>query len=148
MPRGRPRKIKDEVNAKDEVKTDKVKTDEAIKSTAVEKNVDVNVDVVEKGKKPAQDVEKNIPLNNDKDKNKSAKDAKDTRPICQCCGKKIDSSVRTLNLTYLTSIAPYRFEVENENGLVKVCGECALELGKVIETWMIEKGAKKKWSLE
>lgn len=126
MPRGRPRKVKVETEVK-KVETEKAETEKE------------NIPATEKGKKPAQNIAKNTPAKNNS--------TKDTRPTCQCCGKKIDSSVRTLNLTYLTSIAPYRFEIENENGLVKVCGECALELSKVIEGWMIEKGAKKKWSL-
>lgn len=125
MPIGRPRKIKVE-----ETVEKNMEVVETAGTTAKEEKIPA----IEERKKPAQNVGKNIPS------------AKDTRPTCQCCGKKIDSSIRTLNLTYLTSIAPYRFEVENENGLVKVCGECALELGKAIEMWMIEKGAKKKWS--
>ena len=130
MPRGRPRKVK-------------------IEEATVSIETAEKIPAIEKGKKPAQDEAKNTPANTlTKDKNVKDKNVKDTRPVCQCCGKKIDSSIRTLNLTYLTSIAPYRFEVENENGLVKVCSECALELGGVIEKWMIEKGAKKKWSLE
>lgn len=135
MPRGRPRKVKVE-----ETKIEEIEETKKIEDAKV-----VNIPTPEKGKKPAQEIEKNIPANFNITAVKSTKDA---RPTCQCCGKKIDSSVRTLNLTYLTSIAPYRFEIENENGLVKVCGECALELSKVIEMWMIEKGAKKKWGLE
>ena len=132
MPRGRPRKVKIE-----EVTVLKEAT-EPIETTKK------NIPATEERKKPAQNETKNTPTNTPiKDKN-----VKDTRPVCQCCGKKIDSSIRALNLTYLTSIAPYRFEVENENGLVKVCSECALELGGVIEKWMLKKGAKKKWSLE
>lgn len=128
MPRGRPRKVKAEEA------TVPIETTEKIMTT-------------EEGKKPAQDETKNIPATEkDGTKDVTKNMGKDTKSVCQCCGKKIDSSVRTLNLTYLTSIAPYRFEVENENGLIKVCSECALELGKVIEAWMLEKGAKRKWS--
>lgn len=140
MPRGRPRKVKVEEEGKKPAQNVEKNTPlidkENVEAVNVNNsgNVENNVEIVEAKKKET------------KAATTKAATTKDTRPTCQCCGKKIDSSVRTLNLTYLTSIAPYRFEVENENGLVKVCGECALELGKVIEAWMIEKGAKKKWS--
>ena len=59
--------------------------------------------------------------------------------ICDRCHSKIKDSEYNLNLSYLINgLAGYRFKIDSSR--VKLCHDCAIELGKVVEEWLIDNG--------
>lgn len=63
----------------------------------------------------------------------------DDTPRCICCGEKVYSN-RRLNLELLTSLSSYHFDVADIRPYI--CGKCAMDLGKVINDWLIKNGAE------
>lgn len=66
-------------------------------------------------------------------------------PHCECCGAVLYTTPRRLNLMYLLGVASYRLNVKNAQ--INLCGECSNGLCKVVDDWLIEHGAEKKFSL-
>ena len=68
-------------------------------------------------------------------------------PICTRCGKAImNTTPFRVNLAYLTSVASYHREVEND--VPTLCNECAKGLSDIVDKYLINGGAKKKFSRE
>lgn len=70
-------------------------------------------------------------------KNKTKK--KDDTPRCVCCKEPVYSE-RRLNLSLLTTLAPYHFAVEEMQPYI--CSRCASDLGEAINKWLIKHGAE------
>lgn len=70
----------------------------------------------------------------------------DKLPECNRCHKKIISGERNINLTYLTGMAPWHRTVSLDK--ICLCSDCAKELNKIIDDWLINdgKGVKEKYS--
>lgn len=66
---------------------------------------------------------------------------KDDTPRCVCCKEPVYSGCR-LNLSLLTTLAPYHFAVEEMQPYI--CSRCASDLGEVINKWLIKHGAEVK----
>lgn len=66
---------------------------------------------------------------------------KDDTPRCVCCKEPVYSG-RRLNLSLLTTLAPYHFAVEEMQPYI--CSRCASDLGEVINKWLINHGAEVK----
>ena len=64
---------------------------------------------------------------------------KDDSPRCVCCKEPVYSG-RRLNLSLLTTLAPYHFAVEEMQPYI--CSRCASDLGEVINKWLIKHGAE------
>ena len=70
-----------------------------------------------------------------------SKTKKDDTPRCVCCKEPVYSG-RRLNLSLLTTLAPYHFAVEEMQPYI--CSRCASDLGEVINKWLIKHGAEVK----
>lgn len=123
MPRGRPRKNPLPTIDTDTVTTNSSENVEKEVSSGTTKIEDVNEMGVEVGT-----VNKGRPK-------------KDDSPRCVCCKEPVYSG-RRLNLSLLTTLAPYHFEVEDTQPYI--CGKCAMDLGQVINKWLIKHGANVK----
>lgn len=66
---------------------------------------------------------------------------RDDTPRCVCCKEPVYSG-RRLNLSLLTTLAPYHFAVEEMQPYI--CSRCASDLGEVINKWLINHGAEVK----
>ena len=66
---------------------------------------------------------------------------KDDTPRCICCKEPVYSG-RRLNLSLLTTLAPYHFAVEEMQPYI--CSRCASDLGEIINKWLINHGAEVK----
>lgn len=64
---------------------------------------------------------------------------KDDTPRCVCCKEPVYSG-RRLNLSLLTTLAPYHFAVEEMQPYI--CSRCASDLGEDINKWLIKHGAE------
>lgn len=82
---------------------------------------------------------KNVPLPTREIFSSAKKKKDDDTPRCACCGEKVYSN-RRLNLELLTSLSSYHFDVTDIRPYI--CGKCAMELGKVINDWLIKNGAE------
>ena len=70
---------------------------------------------------------------------KSTSTTNTNKHICDRCHSKIKDSEYNLNLSYLINgLAGYRFKIDSSR--VKLCHDCAIELGKVVEEWLIDNG--------
>ena len=69
----------------------------------------------------------------------SKKKKEDDTPRCVCCKEPVYSG-RRLNLSLLTTLAPYYFAVEEMQPYI--CSRCASDLGEVINKWLIKHGAE------
>lgn len=68
-------------------------------------------------------------------------------PICTRCGKAImNTTPFRVNLAYLTSVASYHREVEND--VPTLCNECAKGLSDIVDKYLINGGAKCKFNKE
>lgn len=67
---------------------------------------------------------------------------------CSRCHKKIISGEKTINLTYLTGMAPWHRMVSLDR--VYLCNECGRELNELIDNWLINdgKGVAAKWVIK
>ena len=72
----------------------------------------------------------------------------DKLPECSRCHKKIVSGERNINLTYLTSMAPWHRSVSLDR--VCLCTDCGKELNGIIDNWLINdgKGVDAKWVVQ
>ena len=91
---------------------------------------------------------------------KQTKDTKETKvskpskpksqkeyPTCDLCGAECMCDRIKLNLTYLTGKATWHREVEQD--LFYLCHDCGREMNKMIDDWLLEHGAERKFqSLE
>ena len=120
MPRGRPRKnplpITDTITTNSSEDVVKEASSETTKTDNVNE-MGVEGNVSSKGKK------------------------KDDTPRCICCKEPVYSG-RRLNLSLLTTLAPYHFTVEEMQPYI--CSRCASDLGEVINKWLIKHGAEVK----
>lgn len=66
---------------------------------------------------------------------------KEEFPICVCCKSHVYSK-RRLNLTLLTTLAPYYFDITDSQPYI--CSKCAVDLGKVINNFFVKHGAEVK----
>lgn len=118
MPRGRPRKnplpITDTVTTNSSENVVKEVFSETTKTENVNE-MEVEVETVNKGRPK-----------------------KDDTPRCVCCKEPVYSG-RRLNLSLLTTLAPYHFAVEEMQPYI--CSRCASDLGEVINKWLIKHGA-------
>lgn len=121
MPRGRPRK--NPLPTTDTVTTNSSENVVKEVSSGTTKTEDVNEMGVEVGT-----VNKGRPK-------------KDDTPQCVCCKEPVYSG-RRLNLSLLTTLAPYHFAVEEMQPYI--CSRCASDLGEVINKWLIKHGAEVK----
>ena len=130
MPRGRPRKnqrqqelpknplpVTDTVTTNSSGDVVKEVSSETTKTEDVNK-MEVEVETVNKGRPK-----------------------KDDTPRCVCCKEPVYSG-RRLNLSLLTTLAPYHFAVEEMQPYI--CSRCASDLGEVINKWLIKHGAEVK----
>lgn len=121
MPRGRPRKnplpITDTVTTNSSGDVVKEVSSETTKTEDVNE-MEVEVGAVNKGRPK-----------------------KDDTPRCVCCKEPVYSG-RRLNLSLLTTLAPYHFAVEEMQPYI--CSRCASDLGEVINKWLINHGAEVK----
>ena len=120
MPRGRPRK--NPLPTTDTVTTNS--SEDVVKEASSETTKTDNVN--EMG------VEGNVSSKGKK---------KDDTPRCVCCKEPVYSG-RRLNLSLLTTLAPYHFAVEEMQPYI--CNRCASDLGEVINKWLIKHGAEVK----
>ena len=120
MPRGRPRK--NPLPTTDTVTTNS--SEDVVKEASSETTKTDNVN--EMG------VEGNVSSKGKK---------KDDTPRCVCCKEPVYSG-RRLNLSLLTTLAPYHFAVEEMQPYI--CSRCASDLGEVINKWLIKHGAEVK----
>lgn len=91
----------------------------------------VETEVKSPVKAPAKETQQEAP-------DKSKKEKEDKFPKCDRCHKKIVSSERRINLTYLTGMATWHREVSLDK--VSLCFDCCKELNKIIDDWLIDKG--------
>lgn len=132
MPRGRPRKnplpIINTVTTNSSEDVAKEVSSETTKTEDVNE-MGVEVETVNKGRPKKDD-----------DNTPSSKRREDT-PRCVCCKEPVYSG-RRLNLSLLTTLAPYHFAVEEMQPYI--CSRCASDLGEVINKWLIKHGAEVK----
>lgn len=122
MPRGRPRKKP--LSTTDTVTTNSSENVVKEVSSETTKTDDINEMGVEVGTA-----------------NKSKTKKNDDTPRCVCCKEPVYSG-RRLNLSLLTTLAPYHFAVEEMQPYI--CSRCASDLGEVINKWLIKHGAEEK----
>ena len=68
-------------------------------------------------------------------------------PLCTRCGKPIsNTNPFRVNLAYLTSVASYHREVKEDVPIL--CNECAKGLSDVVDKYLINGGAKRKFDRE
>ena len=121
MPRGRPRK--NPLPVTDTVTTNSI--GDVVKEVSSETTKTENVNEMEV---EVETVNKGRPK-------------KDDTPRCVCCKEPVYSG-RRLNLSLLTTLAPYHFAVEEMQPYI--CSRCASDLGEVINKWLIKHGAEVK----
>lgn len=118
MPRGRPRKNPlPTVDAVTTNSTEEVAKEVSIETTKTDDSNEMGTEVNVSSK---------------------GKPKKDDTPRCVCCKEPVYSG-RRLNLSLLTTLAPYHFEIEETQPYI--CGKCAMNLGEVINKWLIKHGA-------
>lgn len=121
MPRGRPRKNPLPV-------TDTVTTNSSGNVVKEVSSETTKIEDVNKMKVEVETATKNRPK-------------KDDTPRCVCCKEPVYSG-RRLNLSLLTTLAPYHFAIEEMQPYI--CSRCASDLGEVINKWLIKHGAEVK----
>ena len=130
MPRGRPKKNKTEPFKLVDELTDEPKVQNETLDDTLENNTE-----------PTETTKLNV------ETAKGRKPNPKKYPICTRCGKDIVSTNPfRVNLAYLTSVASYHREVEND--VPTLCNECAKGLSDVVDKYLISGGAKKKFERE
>lgn len=130
MPRGRPKKNKTEPFKLVDELTDEPKVQNETLDDTLENNTE-----------PTETTKLNV------ETAKGRKPNSKKYPICTRCGKDIVSTNPfRVNLAYLTSVASYHREVEND--VPTLCNECAKGLSDVVDKYLINGGAKKKFERE
>lgn len=151
MPRGRPKGSKNK--PKNENILPQIEKD--VKSVSVVPEVvnepfefkKVNKEDGENGENKEEVVSKSTK------QSKETKDTKETKaskpksqkdyPTCDLCGAECMCDRIKLNLTYLTGKATWHREVKQD--LFYLCHECGREMNKMIDDWLLEHGAKRKF---
>lgn len=135
MPRGRPRKKP--LPTVDTVTTDSSE-DVAKEVSSPDKDLAVSSGTIktEDGNEVGD-----IPKSKKKDDNTPSSKRREDIPRCVCCKEPVYSG-RRLNLSLLTTLAPYHFAVEEMQPYI--CSRCASDLGEVINKWLIKHGAEVK----
>ena len=143
------RKTKEEVKEAKEEKTKEEKT----KKNDTEDKKDKETDTDSDTSTESNDETKDSIVNDDveikdvetkeekasKSTSKSISTINTNKHICDRCHSKIKDSEYNLNLSYLINgLAGYRFKIDSSR--VKLCHDCAIELGKVVEEWLIDNG--------
>ena len=146
----RLKKTKEEVK---EVKEEKGKEEKAKKNDTEikkDKEADTDSDTNTESNDETKDsiVNDDVEIKNDveikeekasKSTSKSISTINTNKHICDRCHSKIKDSEYNLNLSYLINgLAGYRFKIDSTR--VKLCHDCAIELGKVVEEWLIDNG--------
>lgn len=130
MPRGRPKKNKTEPFKLVDELTDEPKVQNETLDDTLENNTE-----------PTETTKLNV------ETAKGRKPNPKKYPICTRCGKDIVSTNPfRVNLAYLTSVASYHREVEND--VPTLCNECAKGLSEAVDKYLISGGAKKKFERE
>ena len=134
MPRGRPRKkVTEPFKLVDEPKVQNDTLDDGLDDTLENKITE-----------PTESTE-STKLNVEATKGRKPNPKK--YPICTRCGKAImNTTPFRVNLAYLTSVASYHREVEND--VPTLCNECAKGLSDVVDKYLINGGAKCKFNKE
>ena len=145
----RLRKTKEEVKEEKEEKT----KEEKAKKNDTEDKKDKEADTDSDTNTESNDETKDSIVNDDveikdvetkeekvsKSTSKSTSTTNTNKHICDRCHSKIKDSEYNLNLSYLINgLAGYRFKIDSSR--VKLCHDCAIELGKVVEGWLIDNG--------
>ena len=148
----RLRKTKEEVKETETKKTKELKDDnntKDIKENKKDKEADTDSDTNTESNDETKDsianddveIKKDIEIKEEKasKSTKSISTINTNKHICDRCHSKIKDSEYNLNLSYLINgLAGYRFKIDSSR--VKLCHECAIELGKVVEEWLIDNG--------
>lgn len=130
MPRGRPKKNKTEPFKLVDELTDEPKVQNETLDDTLENNTE-----------PTETTKLNV------ETAKGRKPNPKKYPICTRCGKAImNTTPFRVNLAYLTSVASYHREVEND--VPTLCNECAKGLSDVVDKYLINGGAKCKFNKE
>ena len=127
------KELKDDNNTKDIKENKKDKEADTDSDTNTESNDETKDSIVN------DDVEiKDVEIKEEK-ASKSTSTTNTNKHICDRCHNKIKDSEYNLNLSYLINgLAGYRFKIDSSR--VKLCHDCAIELGKVVEEWLIDNG--------
>ena len=130
MPRGRPKKNKTELFKL----VDELTGEPKVQNETLD-------DTLENNTEPTETTKLNV------ETTKGRKPSSKKYPICTRCGKAImNTTPFRVNLAYLTSVASYHREVEND--VPTLCNECAKGLSDIVDKYLINGGAKKKFSRE
>ena len=136
MPRGRPKKNKTEPF--------KLVDEPKVQNETLENANDTLDDTLED--KPENKMSSNN-IEPTEQTEKGRKPNSKKYPLCTRCGKDIVSTNPfRVNLAYLTSVASYHREVEND--VPTLCNECAKGLSDVVDKYLINGGAKCKFNKE
>ena len=145
----RLRKTKEEVKEAKEEKTKEEKAKKNDTENKKDKETDTDSDINTESNDETKDsivnddVEiKDVEIKEEKaskSTSKSISTINTNKHICDRCHSKIKDSEYNLNLSYLINgLAGYRFKIDSSR--VKLCHDCAIELGKVVEEWLIDNG--------
>ena len=135
----RQRKTKEEVKEEKEEKA-KEKAKENDTEDKKDKETDTDSDTDTKSDNETEDNIANDSVEVKEEKaSKSTTTINTNKHICDRCHSKIKDSEYNLNLSYLINgLAGYRFKIDSTR--IKLCHDCAIELGKVVEEWLINNG--------
>ena len=139
----RQRKTKEEVKEEKEEKVkEKTKENDTkdTKEDKKDKETDTDSDTNTKFDNETKDsiVNDSVEIKEEK-ASKSTTTINTNKHVCDRCHSKIKDSEYNLNLSYLINgLAGYRFKIDSTR--IKLCHDCAIELGKVVEEWLINNG--------
>lgn len=158
MPRGRPK------GSKNKPKNENIlpQIEEEVKPVPVVPEVvnepfefkKVNKEDGENGENKEEVVSKSTKQSKETKETKETKVSKPSKskpqkdyPTCDLCGAECMCDRIKLNLTYLTGKATWHREVKQD--LFYLCHDCGREMNKMIDDWLLEHGAERKFqSLE
>ena len=135
-------KAKEEKTKKNDTENKKDKETDTDSDTNTESNDETKDSIVNDDTEIKNTETKDIEIKEEKASKSTSKSVSTTntnKHICDRCHNKIKDSEYNLNLSYLINgLASYRFKIDSSR--VKLCHECAIELGKVVEGWLIDNG--------
>lgn len=149
----RLRKTKEEVKEEEKEKEEKVKKNDTEDKKDKEADTDSDTNTESNNETKDSIVNDDVEIKDIKIKEIETKEEKASKStlskststintnkhICDRCHSKIKDSEYNLNLSYLINgLAGYRFKIDSSR--VKLCHNCAIELGKVVEEWLIDNG--------
>ena len=127
--------------AKEDTKESEAKEtkDDSDTKTKKDKKTDTDSDTDTKPNNEAKDSIANDSVEVKEEKTSKSTTINTNKHVCDRCHSKIKDSEYNLNLSYLINgLAGYRFKIDSTR--VKLCHDCAIELGKVVEEWLINNG--------